>query len=284
MTKKEPYSYVALRYVHDILTGEFINVGLVLAVPGRSMLLTRSRKTFGRIKSVFPDLDSDAYKSAIGAVERGLRQVERSLKAEGFLKSNRSAQDYGRIAVPLDDSSLQWSPVGTGLTSDPEATFEQLYQRLVMHYEKSTVRHRSDDDVWRLVSSKLKERQIPVELKPKRVDGETDSVLFRHAWKNGKWHVYEPLSFDLSDADNIKDKARRWLGHLTAVREGVTEDIQLNFIVGRPQSPSLESAYRKAIEIVSHVPFENAVFEEDSIDQVVEMIEDEVRLHEGRAN
>jgi len=279
MTTKEPYSYVVLRYVHDILTGEFVNVGLVMAVPGQSLLLTRGRRTFGRIKNVFPDLDSDAYKSAIAAVERSLRQVERSLKTEVLLKSDRTARDYGRIAVPLDDSSLQWSPVGTGLTSEPQVTFDQLYQRLVLHYEKSSVRHRSDDDVWRLVAARLKEREVPVVLQPKRVEGRTDSVEFRHAWKNGKWHIYEPLSFDLADADNIKDKARRWLGHLTAVRDGAGEELQLHFIVGRPQTPSLEPAYRKAIEIISRAPFESKVFEEDSIDEVVRMIEDEVRQH-----
>lgn len=59
MTAKEPYSYVVLRYIHDVLTGEFVNVGLVMVVPGRPLILTKSRKTFGRIKNVFPDLDSE---------------------------------------------------------------------------------------------------------------------------------------------------------------------------------------------------------------------------------
>ena len=27
MSTKEPYSYVVLRYIHDVLTGEFVNVG-----------------------------------------------------------------------------------------------------------------------------------------------------------------------------------------------------------------------------------------------------------------
>jgi hypothetical protein len=94
--------------------------------------------------------------------------------------------------------------------------------------------------------------------------------------------VYEPLSFDLSDADNIKDKARRWLGHLSAVKIGAVEDVQVHFIVGRPHSAALEPAYRTAVEILRQVPFENDVFEEDQIDDFVNRIEDEVRQHEGR--
>ncbi len=281
MTTKEPYSYVVLRYIHDILTGEFVNVGLVMVVPGRPLLLTKSRKTFGRIKSVFPDLESNAYKRAIEAINRGMKAVQRDLKNEGFLKDERTAGDYARIALPLDDSSLQWSPVGAGLTADPERTFDQLYERFVSRYDRPADRRRSDDDVWRPVEAKLKERGVNIELEPKRIQGSADAVEFRHAWKNGRWHVYEPLSFDLADADNIKDKARRWLGHLSAVKVGTTDDVQVHFIVGRPDNSSLVPAYRNAVEILRQVPFESDVFEEECIDDFVDQIEDEFRHHRG---
>lgn len=282
MTTKEPYSYVVLRYVHDILTGEFVNVGLVVVVPGQPLILTKARKTFGRIKNIFPDLDSDAYKRAIKSIERGMKSVERSLKSEGLFKGEKTAGDYARIALPLDDSSLQWSPVGAGLTSDPQKTFDQLYHRFITRYDRPSQRRRSDEDVWRPVEAKLKEQGVQVSLKSKRVHGSTDTVDFRHAWKNGRWHVYEPLSFDLSDADNIKDKARRWLGHLSAVKVGATEDVQVHFLVGRPQSASLVPAYKNAVDILRQVPFDNRVFEEDEIDDFVHEIEDEVRQHQGR--
>ena len=93
MTAKEPYSYVVLRYIHDVLTGEFVNVGLVMVVPGRPLILTKSRKTFGRIKNVFPDLDSESYKRAIEAIDRGMKSVQRSLKSEGLFKGERTAGD-----------------------------------------------------------------------------------------------------------------------------------------------------------------------------------------------
>ena len=48
MTAKEPYSYVVLRYIHDVLTGEFVNVGLVMVVPGRPLILTKSRYSGAR--------------------------------------------------------------------------------------------------------------------------------------------------------------------------------------------------------------------------------------------
>lgn len=83
--------------------------------------------------------------------------------------------------------------------------------------------------------------------------------------------------------DNIKDKARRWVGHLSAVKRGATEDVQVHFIVGRPQSAWSVPAYRNAVKILRQVPFDNDVFEEDQLDEFVNQIEDEVRHNEGRA-
>ena len=282
MTSREPYSFVVLRYVHDVVSGEFVNVGLVMVVPGREQLRMQSRKTFSRIKNLFPNLDGAAYKHAVEAIDRGMKVVERDLKSEDLSNSNRTALDYARRVLPLDDSSLQWSPVGVGLTDDPQKTFDHLYHRFVTRYDRTLQRPKTDDDVWRLVASKLRELDLDVQLEPKRIEGIADSVEFRHAWKNGRWNVYEPLSFDLAAASNIRNKARRWLGHLAAVKDNANDDVRLHFIVARPQSESLADAYENALGILRRVPFENRIFEESQIDDVVHRIEMELCEHERR--
>ncbi len=153
MTAKEPFSYVVLRYIHDVLTGEFVNVGLVVALTNRPLILMNFCKTDGRVKRVFPDLDSYAYKSAIDAVERGMKGVERSLKDEGLFEAGKTAGDYARVALPHDDSSLQWSHVGFGLTEDPNKTLDHLYHRFVAQYDRAKECRRSDDEVWRPVEA-----------------------------------------------------------------------------------------------------------------------------------
>jgi hypothetical protein len=39
--------------------------------------------------------------------------------------------------LPPDDSSLQWSEPGSGITEDPSATLESIYARMVTRYDKS---------------------------------------------------------------------------------------------------------------------------------------------------
>jgi len=44
-------------------------------------------------------------------------------------------------------------------------------------------------------------------LEKKTIATSKDEVEFEHAWKNGNWHCYQPLSFDLATVDSIQEKA-----------------------------------------------------------------------------
>jgi Protein of unknown function (DUF3037) len=285
MTTKHPYSYVVLRYMHDVLTGEFVNVGLVMVAATEEKFLAKTRKTIGRIKHVFPDLDRDSFVDAMKAFDRGVRTVRRYVSSEGLFSDQKNAATYARQILPSDDSSLQWSPVGSGLSGNTDETFDRLFERFVGRYDTSSPKRKSDDDVWKPVRDMLTARGVDVEFQKKMVTGKADSIEFSRAWKNGSWHAYEPLSFDLADADGIKDKARKWRGHLAAVAEGVTDDIQLHLLIGSPENRSLLGAYRSAFDILEGIkggPFNLVVVEESNLAELVNNIEDEVREHHVR--
>lgn len=282
MIDKAPYSYTLLRYVHDVLTGEFVNVGVVLFVPSKGLVRFKLRSTIGRLKGVFPDIDRRAFVSSLIAVRKGLQFAAKSESEAGFLKSDGDAAAIGYRAVPRDDSSLQWSRPGTGLTDNPDETLNRLFERYVSRYDTHHHARRTDDDVWRPVHRKLEERNLVQHLREKSISGGLDDIVFKHARKNGQWHVYEPLSFDLADADGIKTKAREWLGHLSAVvAGGKAEQFKPYFIVGAPANPTLQDAYRSAIAILEQAPNHPEVFEEHQLDKLVDEIEDEVSAHKA---
>jgi hypothetical protein len=280
MNGRQPYSFIVLRYVHDIVTGEFVNVGLILHAPSYSILKWRTRKTIGRIKSVFPDLDREAFVTAMNSVERGLRNAAKDIQKEALFHRKNVVSTYAKSVVPNDDSSLQWSPLSSGLTSDPEKTFERLYERFVGRYDVDAKPKKTDEDVWRPVRTLLAERNLDISLEKKVVSGKTDSIEFRHAWKNGSWHAYEPLSLDLADAEGIKDKVRRWRGHLAAVADDSTEPLKLHFLVGAPENLQLLPAYENALEILRGSSFQPEIFEEAQASDLVDEIENEFREHQ----
>lgn len=279
MTEKQAYSYTVLRYVHDVVSGEALNVGIVMSVQSTGSLEVRTRKTIGRLKQAFPDLDRHGFVEAMRAVERGLRAAAKQLGGKALSDRQSDARSHALRVLPEDDSALQWSPLGTGLTADPAKTFEGLYERYVAQYDRRSEPRRTDEDVWRPIRGKLAERKVNIPFEHKVVAGKRDRIEFKKAWKNGRWRAYEPLSLDLADADNIKDKARRWRGHLSAVAEGSQEDIELHFVVGRPHEAALMPAFESAKEILKGARFEPEVVDENDVDDLVAALEDEYRTH-----
>jgi hypothetical protein len=280
MTDRRSYSYVVLRYVHDVMTGEFVNVGLVMLVPSKGLGLVKTRQTISRIKSAFPDLDRHAFLAAMREIRAAFAKIRKRQKR--FLPFEGDVQALARQLLPADDSSLQWSSVGVGVSDDDQKTFARLYDRFVARYDVQSSRRRTDDDVWRPVLEKLTERELDAKLHPATVAGAIDDIVFEHAWRNGKLHVYEPVSFDLANADSIKVKAREWLGHLSAVTaEGAAEPFKAHFIVGAPSDPRLGEAYKRALAILRHAPNDPDVFEETQVDELVDAIEDEVLAHDA---
>jgi hypothetical protein len=279
MTDQRSYTYTTLRYVHDVRTGEFLNVGVVVHSSSLGQLEFKTRKTFTRAKHMFPDLDGDAFRASMQSVDRALAAQVRLIADAGLLAAESNAVSIARTALPADDSTLQWSELGSGVTDNLSSARDRLYARMVTRYDAHAARRRTDEDVWRPVREKLDQMEIPIQFEEKVVVGATDTVAFKHAWKNGQWHAYEPLSLDLADADGIKDKARRWRGHLAAVADGAREELNLYFVVGAPQSPALQPAYRNALTILRKADFHPKVFEENQIDELISEIEDEVRAH-----
>ena len=179
-----------------------------------------------------------------------------------------------------DDSSLQWSPAGSGRTDDPAQALEKLFNRMVMRYEeRQAAGTRSDDDVWRHFKRDLEERKALQHFQPKTIAVQDDEVEFQHSWKNGKWHCLEPVSFDLAAADSIKDKAHRWLGQLASVQDAA-DSFKVYLLVASPPQESLQPAFHSAMSILQKIPGDKEiVLEQDALD-LAARIAGEVAEHE----
>jgi hypothetical protein len=279
---KRQYSCTVLRYLHDPSTFEFVNVGVVMLCPATSnenaVLLGRTRTTVGRIHDFFP-LDHNAFRETMRTVNRLLQRVAKTVSEERLFRTSETALDVARSVIPSDSSSLQWSPQITGLTDNPEKTFESVFRRMVTKYDAKAQPRRSDEEIWKPVRLELEQRQLPVTLEPKVVVGGDDRIEFQHGWKNGAWHVYEPVSLDLADAEGIYRKAHRWLGQLASVLPEAAEAVHPYFIVGAPSDTSLDGAYRRALKILKKSPGPVEIFEESDVGALVDRIETDMRSH-----
>jgi hypothetical protein len=176
------------------------------------------------------------------------------------LRPYASVMELAQSVIPQDDSSLQWAPMGSGLTSDPDATLELLFERFVMkHEERSYVHRRNDDQVWKNFSRELEQQQVLKHFQPQTFTTTDDEIKFDRAWKNGVWHCLAPVSFDLASAESIRDKAHRWLGQITSVD---STDLKLYFLVGEPSQADLKPVYHSAMNILKKASSSAEVFTE----------------------
>lgn len=274
-----PYTYTLLRYVHDTATGEFVNVGVVVHCPSAKFVGAKCRKTFGRVAKVFPGVNGESFKASMRFIERRVASISDRVAKELCLDSGQNAVEFATSVLPHDASSLQWSPIGSGLTKDPAATLDKLFQRMVARYDdKHLAERRGDDDVWRTFKRDLEARRLSELFVPKVIEANDDSVEFEHAWKNGVWHCLAPVSFDLSSPETIREKAYRWLGQMTSIKD-TSEKLKIYLLLGQPQQAGLETAFHSALSILDKIPIDKEIYREDQSASFIGKIAEEVRVH-----
>lgn len=280
MSTKTAYTYTVLRYVHDIASGECLNVGVALLAPEQHFVNAQCRTSFARLKEVFPTLDGDAFRAAMRHVNNAFERFQQELREELALRSHQSGVlGYAHAVLGPDDSSLQWSPMGSGVTADAEATLDQLYRRFVLANERpGALPRRHEDDVWRHFSRELQQRQVLRHFVPKTIAVRDDQLEFKHAWKNGIWHCLAPVSFDLASAESIRDKAHKWLGQLTSVA-GSPDRFKLYFLTAEPSQAELRPAYEAALSILTKAQAQSEVFAERDAAGLAERLMTEVTAH-----
>lgn len=249
MTINQKYSYTVLRYHHDPITGEFINIG-VLIVSDSGYANIKCRKSLSRISNVFKGFNASDLRSKIKYLKNRLQNKDFGMLVDSF----SDARTLGLSAIPADDSSLQWSPLGGGITKDPERTLDVIFDRFVMRYdEKPQSAGRTDEDIWRTVKGELQRRRLDNLFELKIISTSDDKVQFNHVWKNGIYHCVEPISFDLSSEDGIREKAYKWLGRMTNIQSAKSE-FKLYVVTAAPKDDNLTDAYKIARAALKKCP------------------------------
>lgn len=274
----ETYACSVLRYIHDPMTGEFVNVGLVLTMSNRAYADGLFRNHTQRITQFFPDVKRSHLSRTLKALRAATKQ-SRKLFQQPLIESEeegagpnyecKRVMQFARGILVEDDSALQWSEPFTGVTSAPAETLKRLYDRLVVRYDiKKSHQQRTDDQVWRVFSKELEARDLADRLQEHVVKSKLESVPFKHALKNGKWHLLEPVSFDLLSPESITDKAKRILGQMLLLNQA-GDDFKLHFLVGEPSDDGVRDAYQMAMNILEEVPVAKKIYSDSRVDEFV---------------
>jgi len=257
MNNKQPYQYAILRYIHDPVTDEFLNVGLVMYSKEQSFFRAQLLTRYRRLTNAFPGTDGDFYRRYMNHVQLKLNKIRADISASKKQSSlfdqwpNQISKILNQI-LPPNDSSIRFSVPSGGLSKNLDDTFDDMYFRLIEYYLSETEKHsRSNEEVWSAFSRPLREKSVLNLLRSTIISTPQDDIEFNHAWKNGQWNLLQPLSFDLVHPANIKKKAKTWLGNTLLMRNN-DQWSNLYFLLGQPRSEqsTLLKAYDSAKDIL----------------------------------
>jgi hypothetical protein len=280
VSMKTAYTFSVLRYVHDPVTAEFVNIGVALYAPAAKYLNAICTSHYRRLSVVFEPIDGDHFRQITRFLESRIEMLGQKLNSElPFANPPKNIEDVLAQVLPPDDSAIQFSTAGGGFTSAPGKTLDELYVRYVERYVSKTARpSRDDEEVWKVFRAPLERRQVIKYLRPKRIVAPDYDYEFTRARKNQVWHAYEPISFDLAETDSIKDKANRWLGRVTILADS-KERFTLHLLLGSPKESNLQKAYVQAKNILNKIPGKPEIIEEDGAEHFADALKKEIDEH-----
>jgi hypothetical protein len=284
--KKLAYTFTTLRYVHDVASGESLNVGVAIHVPSSRFVGARIQTNYGRLKKAFPALDGEEHKNLMRFLQARFDTLQiQSAQELALWPDYKDVCSVVAAILPHDDSSLRWSEMAGGLTSDPETELEHLYSRLVLANEISrSDKGRDDDLIWSQFRAPLAREKVLVHLTHHKIVAQSDEVEFEHAWRNREWHCLLPFSLDLLDPDSIKDKAHRVLGQMVGVREQIS-DHRLYLMVGEPQLEKCRNAANRALTLLhANLPLPSEIIREQEAESFSREFAAKIRANDHGTN
>ena len=126
MPGREDFQYAILRVVPHVERGEFLNAGVVLFSRRHRFLSARTGLDDAALAALAPDCVAEEVRSHLATLER----VAAGAPDGGPIAALEPSERFHWLTAP-SSTVVQPSPVHTGLTSDPAAELDHLFEKLV---------------------------------------------------------------------------------------------------------------------------------------------------------
>ena len=126
MSSGSPFSYAIYRLVPRLERGERVNVGVVVFCRPLDFLAARTGLDEARVAALWPELDLDAVRPHLEAIERIAAGDPRG---GPMAKLDTTARFHWLVAP--SSTIIQPSAVHTGVCADPPAQLDHLFETLV---------------------------------------------------------------------------------------------------------------------------------------------------------
>ena len=270
-----PYQSMLLRYIHDPVSGEFANLGVVLFSPGRP-LEVRMTSTLARPSRFFGGIEFRHLRGLLDRLTRALEKTDTGARQMDFLKAGLEIHEVTARLLASDVSSLRWADVGAGVTDDLKAEADRQFERLITRFEvERESSSRTSEEVWTGYQTHFKRAGVLKNLHPLIIETQDFQHQFDHTWKNGCVQIIEPVSLDYEDPDYIVRRGSHWLG-IGAALGDAKEQHKFTFLLGLPKESKARKAADKARNLIAKIDSSVSFVEEKEAGRFAERLKSQI--------
>ncbi len=127
--KKLEYSYTVLKYRHDIVTGEVLNIGVVIYAPETGQKLFHVISNYARLSNAFEGFDDEQFRLLRSRFAIAVNKIRTRTKSDKIIYSDVSEL----VCAIWPDQGLGYfaSPAKYGLANDLHEELIDLFNRFV---------------------------------------------------------------------------------------------------------------------------------------------------------
>jgi hypothetical protein len=127
------YQYQVLRYRHDAVSGEFVNIGIVFFDADNRLLCARITEKQERIVRFFGSVSRAFLLNTTKHLGNTFNQIAKRLASDSTA-SYTSITEITSAVLPVNDNGLFFSEVHKGWHFDYQNAFNETYHRLIGKY------------------------------------------------------------------------------------------------------------------------------------------------------
>lgn len=132
-----PYQFAIVRYVHNLLAGEFVNIGVVMWQPITKFVDYKLNVSHRRMAEFWSGFDIPGYWELFRALEQHLfytSQSDLGAAAEPTHALRLLLPDVSKCLLSEDASCFQLSPIMSGISPNPDKRLSELFKDLVLRH------------------------------------------------------------------------------------------------------------------------------------------------------
>lgn len=282
----QPFQYSILKYRPSYLLDERVNIGLLFhftdKVEKEGVVKNYSKFIFvfptrlRRISNFFPNLGS-----------RNLTDIKRYLiafqkKANALSLREDANNKFLKEIIPTefianDANSFFFSEIKQGFYNDLNLTLDYFQNQYFKFYDKTEIKKPHDYIVKEYFKNVLgslttsNDERLTYFEEGVSIENKITTSKFEYRWQNGTVNLIKTLGFDLSDKQDIQDKAFKWSAAINYVSEiEQYKDHHFDILVAKPTNRSLFDAYDKALEVLFDIKAAKNIIEKEKIKEYAE--------------